>query len=146
MKKIILTILILIFAAFPLFGCNGEQNPSAGGAVSHELLPSEIAANMQLYSVEVESGNEVGSGFIIAADSESVTIATCYHVVDGSGAKQVRFFGKSDFEPANKVSFYAYDAFFDVAFLRVELDNSANAYLGLSKFNSSIKMGEKSKK
>ncbi len=144
MKKIILTILILLFAALAVLGCKNEQDPSAGGAVQAPVTPKMIADEMSAYAVEVECGNEAGSGFIIAADEQSVTIATCYHVVDGASGKIVRFYGETDFVSSSAVTFYAYDAFFDVAFLSVAVDNSTGKYKAINKFDAPIVMGEKS--
>jgi hypothetical protein len=144
MKKIILTILIFIFAAMSMLGCKNEQNPSAGGAVQTPITPKMIADEMSAYAVEVECGNEAGSGFIIATDEQSVTIATCYHVVDGASGKIVRFYGETDFVSSSLVTFYAYDAFFDVAFLRVAVDNSTGKYKAINKFDAPIVTGEKS--
>ena len=144
MKKIILTILIFLFAIMSVLGCKNEQNPSAGGATKTPITPKMIAEEMSSYAVEVECGNEAGSGFIIATDEQSVTIATCYHVVDGSSGKIVRFHGETDFLSPSAVTFYAYDAFFDVAFLRVAVDNSTGKYKAINKFDAPVIVGEKS--
>ncbi len=143
MKKILTILIALVFATVHLFGCDKKDDAGlAGGQVQHELTPKDIAREMQLCTVEVECGNEAGSGFIVAADEDSVVIATCYHLVDGVGAKLVRFYGETDFEASDNVSFYAYDAQFDIAFLRVSLDNSQSEYLPPQKLAATVSMGD----
>lgn len=140
MKRIITIFLILLTLAFPL-GCSSNDDGYANSQHRVEITPADIANEMSLYAVEVECGNEASSGYIIASDATSVTVATCYHAVDGASPKIVRFHGETDFVSSDKVTFYAYDDLFDIAFLKVELgENHGKSVLG--KKVATIKVGD----
>lgn len=112
MKKILMVFICIILSVATLFGCTTDDK------ATERTLADVAKLQLKYHTVIVECGNEAGTGIIVDGDEESVTIATCYHVVDGNYPETVIFSNGKSYT-GESVNFYAYDSLFDVAFLKV---------------------------
>ena len=105
--KICTLIAALLIATTALFGCekttvpdNPEPAPTPDEpSKTATLSTEEVAAIGERLAVEVARvPDRTGTGIIIAADDESVTVVTCYHVAEYDAAHaEFRFNGDSEF-------------------------------------------------
>lgn len=113
-------------AVFALCGCGGSNvipapAPNDNGGSKTVTLAEIVEANERL-AVEVATVSETGTGTIIAADDETVTIATCYHLTGYDAAHtEFRFCGETAFTgSADAVELVGYSAQFDIAIFKVK--------------------------
>ena len=132
MKKGIKTKLFAILAAalvaaVALCGCGGNSggnvtptpDPSNGGGKTKTL--ADIVAASERLAVEVATVDQVGTGTVIAADEEYVTIATCYHLTGYDAAHaEFRFYGETAFIGGEAVELVGYSQQFDLAIFKVK--------------------------
>lgn len=113
-------------AVFALCGCGGSNvtpapSPNNNGGSKTATLAEIVEANEWL-AVEVATVSETGTGTIIAADGETVTIATCYHLTGYDAAHtEFRFYGETAFTGGtDAVELVGYSAQFDLAIFKVK--------------------------
>lgn len=145
--KICTLIAALLIAVTALFGCekttvpdNPEPAPTPDEpSKTATLSTEEVAAIGERLAVEVARvPDRTGTGIIIAADDESVTVVTCYHVAEYDAAHaEFRFNGDSEFIGGREnVECVGYSAQFDVAIFKVK---KANYKLGEVKRSSGLR-------
>ena len=112
-------------AVFALCGCGGGAVtpvpvPNNGGSKTM-MLARIVEANERL-AAEVATVSGSGTGTIIAADDETVTIATCYHLTGYDAAHtEFRFYGETAFTGgADAAELVGYSAQFDLAIFKVK--------------------------
>lgn len=130
MKKRIKTKLFAVLAAvltvaIALCGCGGNtggnDTPAPDNNEKAKTLVS-IAEDSEWLAAEVATVSQSGTGTIIAADDDGVTIATCYHLTGYDAAHvEFRFYGETAFVGgAGAVELVGYSEQFDLAVFKVK--------------------------
>lgn len=125
----IISVIIVIFLALCVVGCNGDASFTPSGENNVTPSGADVFSAYENSVVEVSALNAKAAGVVLETDDDYAYIVTCAHVYAAAGHDPeivyIRRIGEFDYRVGGEI--LGYDEKFDMAFLRFPVRREAAA-------------------